>query len=114
MKIENTFPRAKGTALERFDIVVSENCTIWRFKVLIGEITKDNPNNIDVIKFVNPIDDGYNGKSLADLFFYDGESIKIAQKPPKVIPKYSLINSAGEDLSEKFLNIVKKWFNEFS
>ena len=110
-KVENTFPRDKGTALERFDIMVNENCTIWKLKLLIGDIIKDSPNNIDVIKFVNPVDDGYNGKSLTDMFFYDGESIKVAQKTPKVIPKYSLVNSTGEDLSEKFLNIVKKWFN---
>ena len=112
--MENNFPKAKGTALEKFDIVANENTTIWKFKTMIGEIIRENPSNIDVIKFVNPVDDGYHGKSLSDMFFYDNESIKIAQKPPKMIPKHSLVNSTGDDLSEKFLTIVRKWFDEFS
>ena len=93
--------------------MASENCTVWKFKNLIGEIIGDSPTNIDVIKFVNPVDDAYNGKSLSDMFFYDGEAIKIAQKGAKLIPKHSLMNSSGEDISEKFCMIVQKWFREF-
>ena len=77
---------------------------------MIGGIIGDSPTNIDVIKFVNPVDDAFNGKSLSDMFFYDGEPIKIAQKAAKLIPKHSLMNSSGDDICEKFYTIVKKWF----
>ena len=52
-----------------------------------------------MIKFVNPIDDRFNGKSMSDMFFYDGENIKIAQKGVKVLPKHNLLNSDGTGLS---------------
>ena len=86
---------------------------MWKFKNLISDIIKTPPEKIDVIKFVNPIDDGFNGKSLSDMFFYDNENIKISQKMPKPIPKHSLLSNDGDQLSEKFAKIVKKWFDEF-
>ena len=36
--------------------------------------------------------DTNNGKSLTELLFYDNESIKISKKPPKLIPRASLLN----------------------
>lgn len=51
---------------------MNENDTLWKLKLKMAEIIKENPLDIDIIKFVNPVDDGYMGKSLIDLFFYDG------------------------------------------
>jgi hypothetical protein len=48
---------------------------------MINEI----PENVDVIKYVDPMPDTNNGKSLNELLFYDKENIKIQKKPAKVI-----------------------------
>ena len=80
---------------------------------MIGEIIKDSPSNIDILKYQNPLNDAYNGKSLSDMFFFDGEGIKIAQRAPRLIPKHSLVSPDGETLSNNCATIVEKWYNEY-
>jgi len=45
--------------------------TLWRFKQVLAEIYKESVNNIDVVKYVNPIDDTNLGKSLSDIHFFN-------------------------------------------
>lgn len=69
------------------------------------------PEDIDVIKYSEPMTDANNGKSLTELLFYDNESIKIAKKAIKPIPRSDLFNENKSDVSEKFEGIISTLFN---
>lgn len=45
--------------------------TLWRFKTLLSEVYNLPASKVDVIKYVNPIEDSNNGKSLSELFFFN-------------------------------------------
>ena len=50
---------------------MNENFTLYSFKKKLAEIYKENPNEINVHRFVHPIADENNGKSLSDLHLYN-------------------------------------------
>lgn len=69
--------------------------------------------NIDIIKYVDPMPDTNNSKSLNDLSFYDKETIKIVKKAPKLIVRGSLVNEGKSEVSSKFKRIIVGWFNKY-
>lgn len=69
--------------------------------------------NIDVIKYIDPMADTNNSKSLNDLSFYDRESIKIVEKVPKLIVRGNLVNEEKSEVSTKFRRIIAGWFNKY-
>jgi hypothetical protein len=52
-------------------IEANENESLWKFKKRLAEIYKVPATKLDVIKYVNPIENSNLGKSLSDLFFFN-------------------------------------------
>ena len=43
---------------------------------------------IDVVKYVNPIEETNNGKAISDLNFFNEETIKVQRREARDIPRY--------------------------
>lgn len=65
LKIENQIVNSDIHKKEPYIIEVNENDTLWRLKVLLSEVYKVPANKLDVIKYVNPIEDTNQGKSIS-------------------------------------------------
>lgn len=50
---------------------INENATIWDLKVKLSPIYSEPVDKIDVIKYVNPIEETSFSKSLSDLHFFN-------------------------------------------
>ena len=83
LKVENNYPQPHKNKIPKFDVIANENDTLWKLKTILANLIQENPINIEITKYVNPIDDSLNCKSLIDLSFYDGEGIKIVKKTVK-------------------------------
>ena len=66
----------------------NENESLWKLKQKLAEIYKIPATKLDVIKYVNPIEDSNLGKSLSDLFFFNQEAIKIQKKDAQNVPRF--------------------------
>ena len=59
---------------------INENETLWMLKKRLSEVYKLPALKIDVIKYVNPLEDSNLAKSLNNLFFFNEEGVKIQKK----------------------------------
>lgn len=94
-------------------VEINENATLWDLKIKLSPIYSEPADKIDVIKYVNPIEETSFSKSLSDLHFFNEEGIKISRRDPKEIPKHDLVSIDGTALHPKFEKIVQKWFFEY-
>ena len=92
---------------------MNENDNLWRLKQALSEVYKIPAIKLDVIKYVNPIEDSNLGKSLSDLFFFNQEAIKIQKKDAKDMPRFELLNDDNESLTTRFDKIVDGWFDKY-
>lgn len=76
-------------------------------------MTGERPEDIDVIKYTDPMLDTNHGRSLVELIFYDNENIKITRKAVKPIPKEDLFNEDTSDVSPKFERIITLLFHAY-
>lgn len=103
--------KKKKESLPKFTIICNENQTLWNLKRKIMQAIGQRIEDIDVIKYSDPIPDTNHGKSLTELLFYDNESIKIDKTKPKVIPKGNLLNDDKTDVSQKLEKVIQIYFN---
>jgi hypothetical protein len=113
LKIDNQIAGNELYRKESYMMEVNENITLWDFKGKLAEVFNEQISKIDVVKYVNPIEDVYNGKSLSDLHFFNEEGIKIQKREPRDIPRHELLTPEKEGLSFRFGQIVEKWFNGY-
>lgn len=92
---------------------MNENSTFWELKLRLAEIYSEPVSKIDVVKYVNPIEDTNNGKAITDLHFFNDENIKVIRREPKEIPRHELATPDNKRLSARFEAIVEKWFNDY-
>lgn len=113
LKIENNITGNEVSRKEPCMVEVNENTTLWEFKGMLAGIYGEPISKIDVVKYVNPIEDSHNGKSLSDLHFFNEEGVKAQRRDPKEVPRHELLSSNGLALSERFNLIVEKWFDSY-
>ncbi len=63
--------------------------------MIVAELFNEKPEDLTVLKFMSPIADELNGKSLGDLHFYNKESVRVQRKPVKEIPRKDLLTETG-------------------
>jgi hypothetical protein len=71
LKLENQIPNSDVHRKEPLIIEISDNETLWTLKRRLAPIYGLHPTKLDVVKYVNPIDDSNLGKTLSDLFFFN-------------------------------------------
>jgi hypothetical protein len=87
-------------------VEMNENSTLWDLKLKLAELYGEPVTKIDVVKYVNPIDDQNNGKALSDLHFFNEEGIKVTKREPRDVPRHELLAPGGEHLTERLEAIV--------
>lgn len=102
LKIENNITNSDINKKEPYLIEINENDTLWRLKVALSEVYKLPPEKLDIIKYVSPIGDTNNGKSISELYFFNEEGVKISKKEIKDIPRFELLNEDNESLTDRF------------
>ena len=80
LKIDNNFMGNKLYEKESYVIEVNENLTLWKLKEKLAAIYNESIYQIDVVKYINPLDDSNLGKSLQELHFFNELTIKIQRK----------------------------------
>lgn len=70
--------------------------------MLLSPVYNVPAEKLDIIKYVNPIDDVNNGKSISQLYFFNEEGIKVSKREPKDIPRFDLLNEDNETMTDRF------------
>lgn len=99
LKIENSITNSDIHKKEPYIIEINENQTLWKLKVLLAPVYGLPPTSVDIVKYVNPIEQVNHGKSLSELFFFNEEGIKIQKKGPREIPRFELLTEDHEALT---------------
>lgn len=99
LKVENCISGNELHRKEPIIVEMNENNTLWELKGRLSEIYGEPVNKLDVIKYVNPIEDQNNGKALTDLHFFNEEGIKVTRRDPREIPRHELLSPDGHSLS---------------
>lgn len=71
LKIENHIPNSEIYKKEPYLIDCSENMTLWDLKNKLAPIFNQPVGKIDLVKYVDPIADSQNGRSIQDLHFFN-------------------------------------------
>lgn len=113
LKVDNNIAGNEVSRKEPCVLEVNENTTLWEFKGLLAGVYGEAVGRIDVVKYVHPIEDGHNGKSLSDLHFFNEEGVKVQRREPREVPRHELLSGNGQALSERFGAIVEQWFERY-
>ena len=114
LKLENNLTGNDKHKKDPFILEVNENMTFWKLKEAVAEGFDEPVHKIDLIKYVYPIDEALNSKSVGDLHFFNEEVVKVQRKDVKPIPRHELLSENKRNLSERFDKIVQRWFEAYN